>query len=362
MAYPNDPRWHEVALHGLRFLREAMHDEGHGGWFWMVGADGTPMMAATKHAHGTAYLIDAAVEVFRLTGDAGALEIAQQAFEWLDETLHDNESGGYHGWATREGNLIRSSRDLPPELGARTTDPLGHGIGLKDANVHSDLLEAFGLLLEIWNEPRVRERLAETYQIVTRRFLTSNGSMHYMVYPDLSPVPSVQRHGYPLQTALRMPVAAHFVGESLEHARIVGRTLADAVLAAAWDVDRGGVVDAGPAAEPFSLGNASLWVSTRSWWVQTEALKILLLLALTDDHERYQGLFERSLDFVDRQFIDERHRGWYTLARADHRFRLGAHGSHEARKGDAWKDASHEADFYLTAIRMLRGLTATEAF
>jgi mannose/cellobiose epimerase-like protein (N-acyl-D-glucosamine 2-epimerase family) len=159
-----------------------------------------------------------------------------------------------------------------------------------------------------------------------------------------------------------LPLAAHHVGKSLESALAIGRTLADAVLRAAWDVDRGGVIEAGPVAEPFVVNGTSLRIEARSWWVQTEALKILLELAVVDDHERYRPLFERSLDFVDREFVDRRHGGWYAVARSDQRFRLSPHGALGARKGDAWKDASHEADFYLTATRMLRGLTATEAF
>jgi hypothetical protein len=96
--------------------------------------------------------------------------------------------------------------------------------------------------------------------------------------------------------------------------------------------------------------------------VQTEALKILLLLAVVGDDDRYRPLFERSLDFVDREFVDQRHGGWYAVARGDQQFRLSPRGALGARKGDVWKDASHEADFYLTATRMLRGLNATEAF
>lgn len=357
LAYPSEPRWPAIARHGLSYLRDVMRDATDGGWYWRVDRQGHPLVAGSKHAHGTAYVIDACVEVFRLTGDVDALEMAKGAFEWLEKNLHDSIHGGYFGWATRSGNKILGPADLPSEIKDRSVEPLGHAIGHKDANVHSDLLEAFWLLLDVWPERRLRGRLEEVHELLLARFLTSGGSMNYLLYPDLTPVPTVQRHGYPLQTALRLTSVASTLGGRVD-AMAMAHNIADNVFEVAWD-SRGGVIEAGPAAAPFQLAGYDLRVPVRSWWIQTEALKLLLLLGFgTERAGHYRALFDRLLGVVDGQFLDTRHGGWYAVARGDQRPWARSRGR-GTWKGHAWKDASHEADFYLTAVRILRGLPTT---
>jgi mannose/cellobiose epimerase-like protein (N-acyl-D-glucosamine 2-epimerase family) len=149
-ALPGDRSWAGIARHGVRYLDGVMRDTADGGWFALVDRSGQPLLGATKHAHGTAYLISCGVEAHRLTGDELPLAIAREAFEWLEATLHDDVHGGYHGWATRQGKVILGPGDLPAELRDRHTDHLGHAIGLKDANVHSDMLMALTLLAQAW--------------------------------------------------------------------------------------------------------------------------------------------------------------------------------------------------------------------
>lgn len=356
IALPDDRGWRDVVDHGLRYLSEVMRDPTDGGWFGLVDRSGRPLLAATKHAHGTAYLISCAVEAHVLSGDQAPLDIAREAFEWLDATLHDTAHGGYHGWATRDGRVIRGEADLPAELAARNCEPLGHGIGLKDANVHSDLLEAFTLLLGVWPDERLKARLAETYDIVTTRFTTSGGAVHYLVGPDLTPVPGLERYGYPFQTGFRLDAAARLAGRPVAEAQNMARTMLDHGIEWAWDEKRGGFVEAGPAAEPRSLAGARLTLHNRPWWVQTEAAKLLLLVALAEPSlGSHHALFEHLVTVMETEFVDRRRGGWEMTARSDWplSMRLPGRGM---PKGDVWKDASHEADMYLATIRMLRGL------
>src|SRR5438128_9761039 len=99
VALPAEPEWRATVAHGVQYLDGAMRDRADGGWFAQVSRAGQPQVGKTKDAHGTAYLITAGVEAHRLTGEALPLAIAEEAFDWLDATLHDGEYGGYHGWA-----------------------------------------------------------------------------------------------------------------------------------------------------------------------------------------------------------------------------------------------------------------------
>jgi cellobiose epimerase len=346
-AYPSDSSWPEIALHGLRYLRDVMSDREFGGWFWKVDSAGVPVADQTKHAHGTAYLLTACVDVFRLTGDEEARAMALAAFDWLEASAHDEQYGGYFGWTGRDGRPVRDE--------STTGEPLGHGAGLKDSNVHSDLLDAFTLLFAIHPSALVRDRLEEVYRIVVTRFGTPLGAMHYLTYPDLTPVPSVERFGYPLQTAFRLPSAAAIIDVAAEDALASSRRLVDHATSHAWDPERGGLIEAGPGAAPYVLSGTSLRVQLRPWWVQTEALKSYLLLGLHDPSAAYLERFSELLDVVDSEFLDHRLGGWLPAARADMRG-LGRRFGRGIRKGDVWKDAAHEADMYLSSIRMLRGI------
>ena len=359
-AFPARGEFREIALHGLNYLREVMHDSVDGGWFWMVDRDGQPLAGGTKHAHGTAYLIDAGVEVHRLTGMAEAIDMSREAFGWLEQVLHDDVDGGYHGWATRDGRPILRPTDVPEVAGADLGEPLGHGVGLKDANVHSDVLEACTLLLEEWPQARVRTRLAETYELVTTDFGTAAGSMHYLAYPDMTPVPGIERYGYSLQTSFRLLAAADPIGIPRALATRQAAAFVEHAIERAWDEPRGGFIEAGPAADPKVLTGVALTVRKRPWWVQTEGAKALLLMALlVPEATLYRRMFERLVGVIDREFIDHRQGGWHSLARGDwgarRRLRRLA-----PPKGDLWKDASHEADMYLAAARMLLGLHPME--
>jgi mannobiose 2-epimerase len=356
IALPSDGSWSDIVRHGLRYLDSAMRDTAEGGWFALVDRAGRPLLGGTKHAHGIAYLIGCGVATYRFTGDPTALALAQEAFEWLETTVHDDQHGGYFGWATRAGKVIHVAADLPAELDGRDDDHLGHGLGFKDANVHSDLLEALTALASVSSDSRVSQRLAEVYDVLTGSFTTSAGAVHYLVQADLMPVPGLERYGYPLQAGFRLEAAARQLGRSASGARTVARRMLDHAIEWAWDHRRGGFVEAGPATEPRVMAGIRLHARMRPWWVQAEGAKLLLSVALDEQSPgSYRDLFMQLMHVVDTEFVDRVHGGWEMAARSDWpaRRRLPRRGM---PKSDIWKDASHEADMHLAAIRMLRGL------
>jgi mannobiose 2-epimerase len=357
LAFPSESRWPELALHGLRFLRDTLWDSEHGGWYWLLAADGTPLAGATKHSHGTAYAIGACVEVYRATGDPAALELAEEGFAWLERALHDPEHGGYHGWARREGTPILSVAETPD--GRTRSDPLGHGVGHKDVNVTSDLLEMLADCHDHLPGAAVRVRVRELRDCVLR-MLTPDGGLHYAAHADWTPVPGPERYGYHLLTAFRLVRVAALLGDSVETA------LDQARLLAGHTIERGaraggGFAYAGPASAPDVLEGTRLVVRRRAWWVQLEALKVLLLLAVQDHPTRrhFAARLREHLVFIERHCRDHRYGGWYEYATADlsRRARLTiALGRGSRFKGGVWKDSSHETDVYLACLRMARGL------
>jgi len=352
-AYPSDQRLRDATLHGFRYLREVMWDGDSGGWFHLMDRAGRPLEAHTKHVHGAAYAIEACVAVHEATGEAAALSLAQQGFEWLERFARDQEHGGYFGFLTRENAVIGRPSDCPWKSDC---DTIGTELGLKDLNVHSDLLETFVYLYRVWPDPLVGERLAEVLDILSDKMLVpSTGALHFFVTPDWRPIPHFTRAGYQVQTAYRITLAIGLTGDG-EKLRRTSVSLIDHALRYTRDADHGGFLYAAPGAAPSTFHEQDVRVSHKAWWVQMEALKALLALSrLAPDAGPYLQHFEAQWRYVQRHVLDLKLGGVYmggqdVLPRW--RRRLGPRFSPAAltRKGDVWKDASHECRALLYCI------------
>lgn len=353
LAFPSQAeRWRQVALHGFEMLAGAMADSEHGGWFWLVDRDGHPLYGGTKHSHGISYLLTACTDVHRLTGDGRASMMLERVVDWLEAVHHDDTHGGYHGWVTRDGRPILTRADVP--IGVEPHEPLGHGIGLKDANVTSDILEGYTALAALQPSERVLARLRELYQAFVERLVTPDGGLHYLTYPDWSPVPTLERYGYLVQQVHRLPAAAAVMGLA-DGALELGRRVFEHALRRGWDDDRAAFISAGPGSEPDSIGGQSLKVREFEWWAQVDGLRALVLLAVNAPQTNpYRPLIGRLMATIERDFVDGRRGGWH--ARPVRDVPLGRRLRGDPAKGDDWKDASHEADAYLASLRMLKGL------
>jgi len=355
MAFPEDARWQDWALHGLRFLRDRMWDRERGGWYWMVAPDGQPLAGATKHAHSGAYAVQTAALVFQATRERWALEHAEEAFHWYDRNAYDREFGGFHGWLTREGALISDRKLVPPGLEA--IDPLGHDLGLKDVNVQGDWFETLFDLAENSELARVRELRDEIGALYVDRMTNEAGEVYYAFHRDWMPQPGPEWYGYGFEATHRFLSGAQLIPSmgrmEARAAQAMRHTLAVAGLPG------GGFAYAGPAGRPLNLEGHRLRSRARVWWVQFEAIRCLALYAARESEPGPQ--FRRLREhwaFVRRHLLDDRHGGVFPRTR--HGLRPWARADVPRQgwafaKGHNWKDASHETGSLLMAIAALRG-------
>jgi mannobiose 2-epimerase len=355
VAFPDDGRWQEYALHGFRFLRDRMWDSKHGGSYWMMSRDGEPLAGATKHAHSGAYAVQAGALVFEATGERGALELAEEGLDWFDRHAHDEQFGGFHNWLTREGQVIRSSEQVP--AGADAMDPMGHEVGLKDVNVHGDWVETLLDVTVNSDSNRARVLLEEFTEIYLTHTTTPAGEVHYGFHPNWMPQPGPEWYGYGFEATQRMLSVAPLLPNLPELEPRARQIMLHTIRAAR--LTRGGFAYAGPAGPPASLEGTDMRVRARTWWVQFEGLRVLALYAAK---EELPGPYTRRLRahwrFINDNFLDERHGGVYSNPPGDlplwRRLRLRGE-AWETRKARDWKDASHETACLLESIAVLRG-------
>jgi cellobiose epimerase len=355
-AYPADERLRRVVALGFRYLRDAMWDSVMGGWFHRLDRGGRPLEERTKHVHGAAYAIGACVAVHEATQEPGALALARQGFEWLEHTAHDDRHGGYFGFLRQDGSVIRAEAECPWPA---ATDTIDTPIGLKDTNVHSDLLETFAHLYRVWPNPAVAQRLAELVAILEEKIIIASGGLHFFFQPDWTPLPYRARFGYQVQTAHRLLLAGG-VGGNAERLATTARQLVSHALRHAWDPHAGGLFDAGPESAPARIEDEALGGRRKSWWPQVEALKALLSLAeLEASDPSYRRYVTTLWRYMRRYMIDFRHGGVYTVGLEgrppwQRGLGVGLAPASFTRKGNAWKDSSHEGRAWLHCISILR--------
>lgn len=335
----------EAALHGFRYLKEAMWDHEYGGWYHMLDRGGHPLEAATKHAHASSYAISACVACHDLTGDPDCLALAKSAFAWLEEHAHDGSHGGYFVFYRRDGTLIRSPEELPAGC---SRDPIGTPLGFKDGNTISDLLKALADLYRIWPDALLRTRLEEMQYIVRDRLVVAPGIMHMYTHPDWTPVPDIARYGHTLRVANLLLAGSTALGGAVDPgtARVV-KSMVDTMVRIAWDPERGGFHSAGTTFGPADVEGRPVYVRIKAWWPQAEGLKALLAMAQLHpaDPAGYRTYFVRLWDYIRTYLNDATHGGW---------FQAGLDETPEARKAPKafpWKDCSHETDALLACLQ-----------
>ncbi len=344
---PGFEMYRDAARHGFEYLRDVMWDREYGGWFRMLDRAGRPLEHETKHGHGSSYAIGACATYHDLTSDPQALEVAEEGFAWIDRVGHDEIHGGYYVYYRRDGTRIMSAEHSPIPQAVR--DSMGVPIGLKDANTHADLLEAFAEMAASGSsQPLLRQRLDEMLNLICNRVVVPPGAVHMYFQPDWTPVPDIYRYAYAVNTANILAKAARALGAEARVTPVI-KALVDTVLRYSWDNTKGGFHYAGSTFGPVYAEDIRIFIKDKFWWPQAEGTAALLRLALLhpEDKMDYLRRFKQLWSYINKYLIDHRHGGWVWVGRDFLRLR-------RKPKATMWKDLSHEGRSLVECIHLLR--------
>ncbi len=333
--------------HGISFLKETMWDKTNGGFYWELASDGSQLPGARtdKHAYGVSFAIYGLAKAYSVTHDPAVLELARDAFNWLERNAHDEKNGGYHEALSEEGTPL-----LTAPSGIRK-DRIDTAFGCKSMNTHIHLMESFTELYRVWPDGRLKERVEELLGIILGRMIVEPGCQHLYYTADFRPLPDLCSYGHDVETAYLILETAAVLGKGNDSGiNNVAKKLVDHALEYGFDRQNGGLFDRGPAyGKPVEL--------TKKWWVQAEALNAFLLM-----HERY-GLaagtkdiyfqaFADTWKFIKQHQIDSGSRGWYEEVSPDGtQVLIGG-------KGHNWKAAYHTTRALLLVSDRLKLLHA----
>jgi mannobiose 2-epimerase len=287
-----------------------------------------------------------AAAAYQATKDPRALELAQNAFHWMDEHAHDAQNGGYFEWLTREGKVV------PANAGAARVEGVpmaGFPVGYKSMNTHIHLLESFTQLNEVWPDETLRRRIEELVAILRDKICVEPGAMNLYFTVDWRPIPDHDSYGHDVETAYLMLEAEDVLGHGHDlKTERMAKLLVDHALAYGWDETYGGFYRDGT-----TIGKAE--DTRKEWWVQMEGLNALLLM-----HEKYGSAtdayfkaFQQQWQFIKDRQVDHEFGGVYDTIERD-----GAVADHT--KARIWKEAYHDSRALLNVTERLRKLAGIE--
>jgi mannobiose 2-epimerase len=312
-----------------RFLLDHVRDRQHGGFFWSVSHEGSPL-EADKHVYAQAFSIYALSAHARATADAESLAAAQELFALIEERSRQ-PGGGYGEAFDREWRPIENRRLAPHG-----------GVGTLTSNTHLHLIEAYTALAEAWADARPFTALRKLVVLFLESFLAAGGThSHQTLSPRLEPYPGPASSGHDIEISWLIEAA----GDVLADGELSGRLRAASAGLAAFAAQNGQARDGGW----FTAGlNGSPVGVYREAWAQAEAVVGLVNAATRGNLPEMMDRAEATWTFIVRLMIDRAGGDWFEAVN-----KLGQPRPNGPKVGP-WKDPYHQARACLEIARRSR--------
>ena len=326
---------------GATCLADKLWDKASGGFYWQIGADGQTT-SDTKQMYGHAFGIYALAASYQATKDQPALDLAKQAFQWLEDHAHDRVNKGYFEEIGADGK---------PVTRGRGSNAVGAGAGQKSMNTSIHILEALTGLYAVWPDPLLKTRVQEMLEICRDKVYSEPGYLTQFFTADWQPLNSPDSFGHDVETGFLMVEADDALGQDDPRVWTRARRLVDHALQFGCDNRVGGLYDSGTMnAQGVITG---VLRTEKIWWVEAEHLNALLLLHehWGKETNKYWNAFLKEWGWITQYQVDHANGGWWATVEAD--------GTPVSRvKADMWTECYHQARAMLNVSERLRKLAA----
>jgi len=323
-----------AATRAFEYLRAHFVDEAHGGIYWLVDAEGQ-VLSDRKQIYALAFAIYGLSEYHRATGNAPALALSQELFDWIETHSYDAEYGGYLEAVGRAGE---------PLADLRLSDKDRHAP--KTMNTHLHVLEAYANLYRSWPDARLARRLHGlltdflTYIIDAR-----TGHLRLFFARDWQPVADLVSYGHDIEAAWLLREAAEILGDDalLTQVAAAAQQLAQATAAALLP----------DGSLPHELDRTTGHLDQhREWWVSAEAMVGFLDAYAHTQNEALLRHSYRAWQFAQHHLLDAQHGEWRWGVEADYQPMLAQD------KIGFWKCPYHNARACLEVLHRCQQLSA----
>ena len=317
-----DPMLLSDADHAYAMLLR-MTDEGNGGVYWALNADGT-VADGTKHTYNQAFAIYALSAYYRATGKQEALRRAEALFDVIE--THCCDAGGY---------LEAFTADWQPESNEKLSE---NGVMAgRTMNTLLHVLEGYTGLYEASRSARVRDRLYFIFDIF-RNHVYNPEKRRQEVFFDHEYHTLIDLHsfGHDIETSWLADHTLDVLGDDQLTAEIrpMLQAMAEHTLQAAF-TDHG-------FANESECGRVD---TKRVWWVQAEALLGFLNAWQRTGEARYRQAALTQWRYIRDVLVDRRNGSeWYWYIHED-----GTPG--ELPIVEPWKCPYHNGRMALEVMR-----------
>ena len=317
-----DPMLLSDADHAYAMLLR-MTDEGNGGVYWALNADGT-VADGTKHTYNQAFAIYALSAYYRATGKQEALRRAEALFDVIE--THCCDAGGY---------LEAFTADWQPENNEKLSE---NGVMAgRTMNTLLHVLEGYTGLYKADRSARVRDRLYFIFDIF-RNHVYNPEKRRQEVFFDHEYHTLIDLHsfGHDIETSWLADHTLDVLGDDQLTAEIrpMLQAMAEHTLQAAF-TDHG-------FANESECGRVD---TKRVWWVQAEALLGFLNAWQRTGEARYRQAALTQWRYIRDVLVDRRNGSeWYWYIHED-----GTPG--ELPIVEPWKCPYHNGRMALEVMR-----------
>jgi cellobiose epimerase len=350
--YPSRTDLRDAAKQGVDFFIRHFWDAKHGGWYWSVARDGSPIDTA-KIVYGQSFAIYALAEYTRVTRDPRGLEYAERTFDLLQKYCADTRFGGYfenleNDWTISEKGFAAGDR--------------------KSLDIHMHLMEAFTTLFQCSGREIHGRKLDEVISLILDRMVNEKSGCGMNQFDvGFNPIPAINikrtwnaerttgeiiekptdttSYGHNIELIWLLNRADEALGKPGDLHDGVARRLADHAIAYGLDANLGGVYRDGPHEGPA-------YVTDKEWWQNCEALIGFLDAYEHLGKDEYFDAFRKIWSFDKKYFINEKIGEWRQL--------LDRNGTPiSADIGNPWKAIYHTGRAMLECKHRLSRLLAT---
>ena len=292
-AYRMDPKPEYLAMaeRALQELEGRFRDKEHGGYYWLLNADGNPL-SDRKQIYGQAFVLYALSEFTLATGWNDLLPLVKEQFGYVERS-YDPENNGYFEAYTRDWKLEEDLRLSFHDMNEK-----------KSMNTHLHILEAYTNAYRVWPDPLVQDKLRNLIVVTIEKIVNADYRFTLFFDEDWTPKSDKISYGHDIEGSWLLYEAAEVLGDEmlLEQAKDVAVRMAEAVLADGVDEDGGILNEADP---------SGIIDTDKDWWPQAEAVVgFVNAWHLTGDSKFLEAAYQ-TWSFIRNFVVDKEHGEWF---------------------------------------------------
>jgi mannobiose 2-epimerase len=289
----------EIADRAFNYLNEHFFDPRHGGVFWTVDYRGKPF-DTKKRPYAQAFTIYAYSEFYAAAKNESALNKAFELFEILETRCRDRKDDGYFETFERDWQLSEDMRLSETDQNAA-----------KSMNNHLHVLEAYTNLYRVSKNDSVRERLGILIGLFENKIYDAGKKSLKMFFrADWQAASQVSSFGHDIETSWLLSEAAGVLGDESRLGQI--RKICLELAATVFDK---GLAEDGSLLYESEKGE--IINADREWWVQAECIIGFLNASALSDNDEYLNAALAVWKYTGEKIIDRKNGGWHWRIKAE---------------------------------------------